>query len=84
MELSEIQKQELRLWCMTHNCHRMYEIYQWLNNSNSIEELELKKRVYLLSNRNFQAGTFQEQYHWIITGIMPPIAVENFIEQLQS
>lgn len=49
MELSEIQKQELRLWCMTHNCRRMYEIYQWLNNSNSIEELELKKEYTYLA-----------------------------------
>lgn len=84
MKLSENQKQELRLWCMTHNRHRMYEIYQWLINSSSIEELEFKKKVYLLSNRSFQAGTFQEQYHWIITGITPPIAVDSFTEQPQS
>ncbi|SBV91911.1 hypothetical protein [uncultured Dysgonomonas sp.] len=80
MTLSENEKQELRLWCMTHNHHEMYETYKWLINSKSIEELELKKKVYMLCSRNFQSGTFQEQYHWIITGIMPQISVETFTQ----
>ena len=40
MKLLDDQKKALRLWCMTHNSHRMYEIYQWLIDSNSTEDIQ--------------------------------------------
>lgn len=82
-ELSEDEKLKLRLWCMKRSNQRMYEIYQWLLDSNSIEELEFKKEVNLLSSGNYQAGTFQEQYLWIVTGIIPPIATETLLEPIR-
>lgn len=68
MILTELEKQELRLWCLKADKDLPLQLYNWLLKAESRDDLSLRKTCYI---RSSQIGSANDKYQWVKNGIIP-------------
>lgn len=67
-ELSDTEKQALRLWCLKTERDLPIQLYNWLLKAESHEDLELRKTCVLVTGSLWSP---LDQYNWVKSGIIP-------------